>query len=76
MALAQWLTELIGVAAVAWLIISVLFLVAALIIYFVSLHTTIKRINRRLDTVYEVSATVEMIYHQVALFIKKIVGGL
>jgi ABC-type antimicrobial peptide transport system permease subunit len=76
MALAQWLTELIGVAAVAWLIIGVLFLVAALIIYFVSLHTTIKRINRRLDTVYEVSATVEMIYHQVALFIKKIVGGL
>ena len=76
MALAQWLTELIGVAAVAWLIIGVLFLVAALIIYFVSLHTTIKRINRRLDTVYEVSATVEMIYHQVVLFIKKIVGGL
>ena len=75
-ALALWLSQLVGSITLAWLIVGVVLLVIALVIYFVSLHATIMRINRRLDTVYEVSATVEGIFHNVALYIKKIADNL
>lgn len=75
MALALWLGELLCSATLAWVIVGVLLLAIAVIIYFVSLHKTIRRINRRLDTVYEVSATLEALYQQAMMLIRKIVSS-
>ena len=75
MALALWLGELICSATLAWVIVGAILVAIAIVIYFVSLHKTIKRINRRLDTVYEVSATVEMLYRQVVMLIRRFISG-
>ena len=75
MALALWLGELICSATLAWIIIGVIWIVVAVIIYFATLHKTIRRINRRLDTVYEVSATVETLYRQIVMLIRKVISG-
>lgn len=75
MALALWLGELLCSATLAWVIVGVIWVIVALIIYFVSLHKTIRRINLRLDTVYEVSATVEALYRQVVMLIRKVISG-
>ena len=75
MALALWLGELICSATLAWVIVGVIFIVIALLVYFVSLHKSIRRINRRLDTVYEVSATVEALYRQVLMLIRRFISG-
>lgn len=75
MALALWLGELLCSATLAWVIVGVLLLAIAVIIYFVSLHKTIRRINRRLDTVYEVSATLEALYQQAMILIRKVVSS-
>lgn len=75
MALVLWLSEFVGGLPLATLIVAVADAVAATVIYFVSLHSSMKRISARLDTIYEVSATVEMAYRQVVLFVKKIMGG-
>lgn len=75
MALALWLGELICSATLAWVIVGAILVAIAIVIYFVSLHKTIKRINRRLDTVYEVSATVDALYRQVIMLIRKFISG-
>ena len=75
MALALWLGELICSATLAWVIVGVIFIVIALLVYFVSLHKSIRRINRRLDTVYEVSATVEALYRQILMLIRRFISG-
>ena len=74
MALALWLGEMLCSATLAWVIVGVLLLAIAVIIYFVSLHKTIRRINRRLDTVYEVSATLEALYQQAMMLIRKVIS--
>ena len=68
-ALALAVTELVGSAIIAWLIIALLFIAVAIVVYYVSLHATIKRINNRLETIYEVSATVERSFQRVALYL-------
>lgn len=75
MALALWFGELICSVALAWVIVGLLFVAVAVMIYFVSLHKSISRINRRLDMVYEVSATVDALYRQVVTLIRKFLGG-
>ena len=75
MALALWLGKLLCSATLAWVIVGATLVVVAVIIYFVSLHKTIRRINRRLDTVYEVSATVEALYRQVVMLIRRVISG-
>lgn len=75
MALALWIGELLCSASLAWVIVGAIFVVVAVIIYFVSLHKTIKRINSRLDTVYEVSATVDTLYRQVIMLIRRFISG-
>ena len=75
MALALWIGEVICSATLVWVIVGVIWIIVALVIYFVSLHKTIKRINRRLDTVYEVSATVEALYRQVIMLIRRVISG-
>ena len=75
MALALWLGELLCSTTLAWIIVGVIWVIMALVIYFVSLHKTIRRINRRLDTIYEVSATVEALYRQVVMVIRKVINS-
>ena len=75
MALSLWLGELICSATLAWIIVGAIYVAVAIIIYFATLHKTIRRINRRLDTVYEVSATVEALYRQVVMLIRKVISG-
>lgn len=72
--LALGLTVFVGSPILAWFIVGLLFIGVAVAIYYFSLHDTIKRIDRRLDTIYEVSATVERSIHKVALYLKKIVA--
>ena len=74
-ALALAATELVGSAILAWLIVALLFVVGAIVVYYVSLHATIKRINNRLETIYEVSATVERCFQSVALYLKNVVNN-
>ena len=68
-------TELVGSAILAWLIVAMLFIAVAIVVYYVSLHATIKRINNRLETIYEVSATVERCFQRVALYLKNVVNN-
>ena len=75
MALALWLGQMLCSATLAWVIVGVILLAIATIIYFVSLHKTIRRINRRLDTVYEVSATLEALYQQAMMLIRKVISS-
>lgn len=75
MALALWLGQMLCSATLAWVIVGVILLAIATIIYFVSLHKTIRRINRRLDTVYEVSATLEALYQQAMTLIRKVISS-
>lgn len=74
-ALVVWVADVVGSLLFATIIVGVIYLVVAIVVYFMSLHTTIERISRRLDTVYEVSAAIEAAYSQVVLFVKKIMGG-
>ena len=74
-ALVVWVADVVGSLLFATIIVGVIYLVVAIVVYFMSLHTTIERISRRLDTVYEVSATIEAAYRQVVLFVKKVMGG-
>ena len=75
MALALWLGQMLCSATLAWVIVGVILLAIATIIYFVSFHKTIRRINRRLDTVYEVSATLEALYQQAMMLIRKVISS-
>ncbi len=74
-ALALAVTKLVGSAILAWLIVAMLFIAVAIVVYYVSLHATIKRINNRLETIYEVSATVERCFQRVALYLKNVVNN-
>ncbi len=56
-ALVVWLSELTGSFIAASLIIAVFFAVLAVVIYLLSVRDGIRRISRRVDTVYEVADT-------------------
>lgn len=75
LALVVWVADVVGSLLFATIIVGVIYLVVAIVVYFMSLHATIERISRRLDTVYEVSAAIEAAYRQVVLFVKKVMGG-
>ena len=74
-ALVVWVADVVGSLLFATIIVGVIYLVVAIVVYFMSLPATIERISRRLDTVYEVSAAIEAAYRQVVLFVKKVMGG-
>lgn len=74
-ACAMWLGQMIGNTVVALLIVGVVYVIIAVVLYFVAIHSTLRLWQRRLDTVYDVSLTVEILYRQAAGFIKKILGG-
>lgn len=75
-ALVIWLGELIESLSLSLIIIGVTYAILATTLYFTAIHSTLRQWQRRMDTVYDVSLTVELIYRQVAGYVKKILGGL
>ena len=75
-ALVIWLGEVIGSLSLSLIIVGVIYAIIATTLYFVAIHTTLRQWQRRMDTIYDVSLTVELIYRQVAGYVKKILGGL
>ena len=75
-ALVIWLGEVIGSLSLSLIIVGVTYAIIATTLYFVAIHTTLRQWQRRMDTIYDVSLTVELIYRQVAGYVKKILGGL
>ncbi|MDE6140512.1 MAG: phage holin family protein [Alistipes sp.] len=73
-AFVAWLSTLIGSTTVASLIVGLFFLIIAVIVYRVALHSYIESMRRRFDTIYEVSRIVEGLYRRTVEFIEKIVG--
>lgn len=74
-AIVIWLGELLGSLQLSLIIVGLAYLIISVTLYFTTLHATLRQWQRRLDTVYDVSLAVELIYRQVAGFIKKILGG-
>lgn len=75
-ALVIWLGEVIGSLSLSLIIVGATYAIIATTLYFVAIHTTLRQWQRRMDTIYDVSLTVELIYRQVAGYVKKILGGL
>ena len=74
-ALVIWLGEVVESLSLSLIIIGVIYAILATTLYFTAIHSTLRQWQRRMDTVYDVSLTVELIYRQVAGYIKKILGG-
>lgn len=70
-----WLAELTGSLVIALLLVAVLFVLIAIILYLTAIHSVLRQWQRRLDTVYDMSLTFEMLYREAAMWIKKILGG-
>ncbi|MBR5133811.1 MAG: hypothetical protein IKV29_06885 [Alistipes sp.] len=75
-ALVIWLGEVIGSLWLSLIIVGVIYTTLATVLYFLAIHSTLRQWQRRMDTVYDVSLAVEIVYRQVTDFIKKILGGL
>jgi hypothetical protein len=69
------LGEVIGSLSLSLVIVGAIYVIIATTLYFTAIHSTLRQWQRRMDTVYDVSLTVELIYRQVAGYIKKILGG-
>lgn len=61
---------------VAMLIVAIFYLLLAVALYVGSVHRTLRRWQRRLDTVYDVSATFEVLYRRAVVCIQKILGSI
>lgn len=71
-ALVIWLTELIGSAPLAALIVAGVFLAASWLIYAVWTRPVIEYINQKLDTIYDVAFAARNGYEVVRSFALKI----
>ena len=69
------LGEVVGRLSLSLVIVGAIYVIIATTLYFTAIHSTLRQWQRRMDTVYDVSLTVELIYRQVAGYIKKILGG-
>lgn len=69
------LDEVVGSLSLSLVIVGAIYVIIATTLYFTAIHSTLRQWQRRMDTVYDVSLTVELIYRQVAGYIKKILGG-
>ena len=73
-ALALWCAGITHAVVLSLVGVGLIYLVLSLLIYKLSLHKTFTGWRQRLDTIYEVSATIEGIARQAIGFVKKIVG--
>lgn len=69
------LGEVVGSLSLSLVTVGAIYVIIATTLYFTAIHSTLRQWQRRMDTVYDVSLTVELIYRQVAGYIKKILGG-
>ena len=69
------LDEVVGSLSLSLVIVGAIYVIIATTLYFTAIHSTLRQWQRRMDTVYDVSLTIELIYRQVAGYIKKILGG-
>lgn len=69
------LGEVVGSLSLSLVIVGAIYVIIATTLYFTAIHSTLRQWQRRMDTVYDVSLTIELIYRQVAVYIKKILGG-
>ncbi|MBR5853029.1 MAG: hypothetical protein IKY74_02385 [Alistipes sp.] len=75
MAMVLALAEVIDHLALCYIIVGSVSIVVAVVVYLLWLRTSIIRIRRRIDTIYEVSSTFERCYAWVRTLLKEIVGG-
>lgn len=75
MALLLVLAEVVEHLALCYIIVGSVSIVVAVVVYLLWLRTSILKIRRRIDTIYEVSSTFERCYTGLRAFIKEIVGG-
>ena len=69
------LAEIIDHLALCYIIVGSVSIVVAVVVYLLWLRTSILRIRRRIDTIYEVSSTFERCYVWVRRLLNEIVGG-
>jgi hypothetical protein len=75
MAMVLALAEIIDHLALCYIIVGSVSIVVAVVVYLLWLRTSILRIRRRIDTIYEVSSTFERCYVWVRRLLNEIVGG-
>ena len=75
-ALVMWLAELLDSGALAAVIVGAVFALAAWIIYSVSVRRSIRYINDRMETVYEVAYAVRNWYKLVIRFLRSLLIAL
>lgn len=66
-----WLSELTGSLFVAMLLVGGFFLAVALLVYLLSLRYAIRRINDRLETIYDVAESAKRGYEWVMGLLKR-----
>ena len=71
-----WLTTISGNVMLSLLIMGAAYMLIAAIIYSISLHGIVRQWRRRLNTIYEVSATFEALSYRIGCIVKKVVDFL
>lgn len=74
-AVVVWLAEWLGCLTLSLSVVGICYLLVALLLYLRSLRPMLQSWRARLNTVYEVSVTFEVIYGRVVALIKKVVDG-
>lgn len=75
-ALVIWLSELTNNMIVALSIVGVMYMIVAASLYVGSIRRILRVWQRRLDTVYDVSAMFEVLYGKAMAYLQKILGGI
>jgi hypothetical protein len=64
------LGSLFGSFLYALIAVGVAYIIAALLLYYLSLRQSIAAVNHQLDTVYEISATLERTYNRIKAYVE------
>lgn len=64
------LGSLFGSFLYALIAVGVAYIIAALLLYYLSLRQSIAAVNHQLDTVYEISATLERAYNRIKAYVE------
>ena len=67
-----WIGSMAQNLLVGLVVVGLMWIVISVALYFGAIHRTLVQWRRRMDTIYDVSLTVELMYRQVATFVKKI----
>jgi hypothetical protein len=64
------LGSLFGSFLYALIAVGVAYIIAALLLYYLSLRQSIAAVNHQLDTVYEINATLERAYNRIKAYVE------